>query len=73
MAYVSSTRKTSDTLNNRFAALWADMAEAYNNWRVYRTTLNELNTLSTREMADLGINPSMVRRIALEAAYGKNA
>lgn len=73
MAYVSSTRKTSDTLNNRFAALWADTVEAYNNWRVYRTTLNELNTLSTREMADLGINPSMVRRIALEAAYGKNA
>lgn len=73
MAYVSSTRKTSDTLNNRFAALWADMVVAYNNWRVYRTTLNELNTLSTREMADLGINPSMVRRIALEAAYGKTA
>ncbi|MEJ6389109.1 DUF1127 domain-containing protein [Gymnodinialimonas ulvae] len=73
MAYVSSTRKSSDTLINRFAALRVDAIEAYNNWRVYRTTLNELNSLSTRELADLGINPSMVRRIALEAAYGKSA
>lgn len=47
-------------------------AEAYAAWRVYRNTLAELNELSVREMADLGINPSMVRRIALEAAYGKN-
>jgi uncharacterized protein YjiS (DUF1127 family) len=73
MAYVSSTRKTGDTLMGRFAALRADAVQGYHNWRVYRTTLNELNALSMREMADLGINPSMVRRLALEAAYGKNA
>ncbi|MBF9043837.1 DUF1127 domain-containing protein [Rhodobacterales bacterium HKCCE4037] len=73
MAYVSSNRAQSETLTGRFAALRADAAQAYSNWRVYRTTLNELNQLSDREMADLGLHRSMVRRIALEAAYGKNA
>ncbi|MEX3014834.1 DUF1127 domain-containing protein [Gymnodinialimonas hymeniacidonis] len=73
MAYVTSNRAASESLAARFAALRTDAVEAYRNWRVYRNTLNELNELSAREMADLGINPSMVRRIALEAAYGKNA
>lgn len=73
MAYVSSNRTATETLIGRFAALRADALEGYRNWRVYRHTLNELNALSPREMADLGLNPSMVRRIALEAAYGKSA
>ena len=73
MAYVTSNRAASESLIARFAALRADAVEGYRNWRVYRNTLNELNDLSPREMADLGINPSMIRRIALEAAYGKNA
>lgn len=42
----------------------------YAQYRVYRETLNELNALSGRELADLGLNRSMLKRIALEAAYG---
>jgi uncharacterized protein YjiS (DUF1127 family) len=72
MAYVSNNRTATETLSGRFAALRANAVEGFNNWRVYRITLAELNMLSPREMADLGINPSMIRRIALEAAYGKN-
>ncbi|KUP91700.1 DUF1127 domain-containing protein [Tritonibacter horizontis] len=40
-------------------------------YRVYRETLNELNALSGRELADLGLNRSMLKRAALDAAYGK--
>lgn len=38
--------------------------------KVFRTTLNELHALDGRELADLGINKSMIRSIAYEAAYG---
>ena len=40
-------------------------------YRVYRKTLSELGELSNRELADLGLNRSMLKRIALEAAYGE--
>ena len=40
---------------------------------IYRTTLTELNGLSARELADLGIARSMIKRIAMEAAYGEDA
>ena len=72
MAYVSGNRAVSLSLVQRIAALRENAAESFRNWRVYRTTIAELNALSPREMADLGINASMIRRIALEAAYGKN-
>ena len=71
MAYVTNNRTDTATFGQRLVDLHEAALASYSNWRVYRTTLNELNSLSTREMADLGINPSMVKRIALEAAYGK--
>ncbi|MFP3383672.1 DUF1127 domain-containing protein [Tritonibacter sp. SIMBA_163] len=44
--------------------------EKFAQYRVYRETLNELNALSGRELADLGLNRSMLKRVAIEAAYG---
>lgn len=38
--------------------------------RLFYTTKAELNGLSGRELADLGIHPSEVTSIAWEAAYG---
>ena len=39
--------------------------------RVYRQTLKELNSLSRRDLDDIGIHPSSIKAIAHEAAYGK--
>ncbi|MCK5933132.1 protein of unknown function [Fulvimarina manganoxydans] len=43
-----------------------DIVRSYNNWRRYRETVNELNRLSQRELADLGISrydiPTIARR-----------
>lgn len=72
MAYYTGNRTQTTTLIQRLNDIRSAAVEAYGNWRIYRVTLNELQDLSVREMADLGINPSMVKRIALEAAYGKN-
>lgn len=38
--------------------------------KVYRTTYHELSTLTDRDLRDLGIPRSNIKRLALEAAYG---
>jgi len=47
------------------------LREALQRRTVYTRTLRELNALTTRELADLGMTHSMITRVALEAAYGK--
>lgn len=49
----------------RFGAQLKENAELR---KRYRTTLHELQTLSDRELADLGMNRSMLRGIAWQAA-----
>jgi uncharacterized protein YjiS (DUF1127 family) len=36
----------------------------YRNWRRMRETINELNRLSNRELADVGINRTEIDRVA---------
>tara|TARA_B110000114_G_scaffold80256_2_gene84870 strand:+ start:3697 stop:3921 length:225 start_codon:yes stop_codon:yes gene_type:complete len=50
---------------------FADAAERHAKRRVYKATMNELGALSNRDLADLGISRSEVRRIAWEAAYAQ--
>ena len=40
-------------------------------WKVYRTTHFELMALTDRDLADLGIPRSSIRRLARETAYGR--
>ncbi|WP_170758751.1 DUF1127 domain-containing protein [Ruegeria lacuscaerulensis] len=40
----------------------------FTRYRIYRQTVNELSELSNRELADLGLHRSMIRRVALQAA-----
>jgi len=76
MAYYNDIAKQSD-LVERILGTAADIlnsaAERRALRRVYRTTLTELSALSGRELADLGIHPTEVKRIAWEAAYGTQA
>ncbi|MBF9059674.1 DUF1127 domain-containing protein [Rhodobacterales bacterium HKCCSP123] len=71
MAYVSSNRTTTLGLVDRLAEIRKDLADAWRAYRLYRQTLAELQALSMRELNDLGLNATMLRSIALEAAYGK--
>lgn len=41
-----------------------NIREAYKNWREYRKTVGELNSLSTRELSDLGISRHDIRQVA---------
>ncbi|KAB0681971.1 DUF1127 domain-containing protein [Aureimonas leprariae] len=44
-----------------------NIARSYQNWRRYRETCNELNRLSHRELADLGISRSDIPNVARKA------
>ena len=51
------------------SGLFHDLAERVQRYNRYRTTLDELNQLGDHELADLGLNRSMVRSVAYRAAY----
>ena len=54
----------------RFVETLRAQAERYAQYRTYRKTLNELTSLSARDLADLGLHRSMLRQVAHEATYG---
>lgn len=69
MAYVSTNVSTTALVSSRISAFFADMAERAERRRIYHVTQNELYSLSSRDLADLGINRSNIKSIAYEAAY----
>lgn len=50
-----------------FAALIETAKTRFTRYRLYRQTVNELSALSDRELADLGLHRSMIRRLAQQA------
>lgn len=66
MAYVTTTNAS---IIDRLRALIVDFKDRASRARIYRTTMASLNELSGRELADLGIHRSEIKRIAYEAAY----
>ncbi|MFT5868984.1 MAG: hypothetical protein ACI8TF_001094 [Paracoccaceae bacterium] len=70
MAYLSGARTGAVSITDRLGEIYSQASEAYSKWRVYRNTFNELRELGDREIADLGLARSSLRRVALEAAYG---
>ncbi len=70
MAFATEFNGTSADITHRIAAALKSATNRVAKYRLYRKTVNELSALSTRELDDLGLNRSMIKRIALEAAYG---
>ncbi|SDX36904.1 DUF1127 domain-containing protein [Litoreibacter albidus] len=70
MAFTTGT-STAPSLLERLVAFKNDLAERHAKNRVYRETLDELQALSGRELADLGMSRGNLKSVAYEAAYGK--
>ena len=70
MAFITETRTYGITLAQRFTALLEKVAAARTRRKVYTTTVDELNNLSNRELADLGLTRTSIKSIAFGAAYG---
>lgn len=71
MAYYNSVATRSDLIERSLATvsrILSNAAERRAKYRVYATTLRELDALSNRELADLGLHRSELKRVAFEAA-----
>ena len=73
MAAIAHTHNAAASLGfaGRLMAAIQRMQENRARRVIYRQTVRELNALTTRDLADLGINRAMITRLAHEAAWGK--
>jgi uncharacterized protein YjiS (DUF1127 family) len=71
MAYVNTTHTARKGFADRLAVVKDIVLNAISQRRVYTRTVAELNGLTDRELADLGISRLGITEIAREAAYGK--
>ncbi len=71
MAYVNSTRALSNGFGDRVGAIVKAVKTAMARRAIYAQTLRELNDLSNRDLADLGIARASITEVARAAAYGK--
>ena len=69
MAY-TSTQAAGAPHFNKASGLISNLIERYRAYRLYRETLNGLNELSNRELADLGLSRARLREVATQAVYG---
>jgi uncharacterized protein YjiS (DUF1127 family) len=51
-------------------AMLVSLFAAIRNWALYRRTVRELSDLNARQLSELGIHKSDIRRVAREAVYG---
>ncbi|WP_099827591.1 DUF1127 domain-containing protein [Oceaniglobus indicus] len=72
MAYTATHQTATRGNTGRFAATMNSLRVRLAQYRVYRRTLNELERLSDRDLADLGISRSMITTVSADAAYGNN-
>lgn len=70
MAYANATRTGEWGIVASFNGLVARMNDARRRYSVYRQTVAELNSLSDRDLSDLGIARASITSVATEAAYG---
>jgi len=71
MAYANSTRAAGSSFSVRLAAVTRYVRSKLQRRRMYSQTMQELNALTDRELADLGIQRADIRQIAIEEACGK--
>lgn len=69
MTVQTATFFAGTSLLARLNTLREQYREAAAKRQTYRKTLAELESLSARDLADLGIAPSSIREIAYRAAY----
>ena len=69
MAYAIVNTHSASILD-RAVTFFADQREAYAKHRLYTQTMDELKSLSTRELNDLGLSRSSLHDTAYAAVYG---
>lgn len=70
MAFATDIHVGNDDITGRVLATLKSAKLRFANYRAYRKTISELSALSNRDLDDMGIYRSMIKRIALETTYG---
>lgn len=60
-----------DQVRQSIGKLVADLKTAKARRDIYRRSVSELSGLSDRELADIGMHRSQIRRVALETSRGE--
>ncbi|MDX2482227.1 DUF1127 domain-containing protein [Antarcticimicrobium sediminis] len=68
MTVLTHTHSKDATLLSRLHKATDALFDRIARYQMYRRTYNELNALTNRELADLGMHRSGIRRVALETA-----
>lgn len=69
MAFATDIHGGNVDITGRVSAVLKSAKLRFDNYRAYRKTISELSALSTRDLDDMGIYRSMIKRIALETVY----
>ncbi|MEE9389023.1 MAG: DUF1127 domain-containing protein [Paracoccaceae bacterium] len=69
MTYVTSANTIEIDLADRIASAFQGLFADYAKSRLVARTARELNALSTRDLADLGISRNNIKTVAYEAVY----
>lgn len=73
MTYATASRTTSNaapSLRQRWAGLLAFWLRTSSQRRQYRATVDELERMSDRDLADIGLHRSLIREVAYQTTYG---
>ena len=70
MAYVSTQKVSNVTVGERIGAFASGFGKKIGEYRLYRRTLNELQAMSARDLADFGLHRDQLTQVARDAVYG---
>ena len=70
MTYATDLRAARASSLDRTMSYRTDLRARIEKYNVYRSTLRELSQLNDRDLAELGLDRSMIRNVAMQAAYG---
>ena len=70
MAFVNNTRAAAPVIPEGLGGIFKSVKVALERRAVFARTVRELNELTDRELADLGIARVSIRDVAAQAAYG---
>lgn len=69
MAHISIPGSLSNGIFERGANFLRSVQASWVDYKLFRATANELGDLTDRELADLGIHRSEIKRVARDSVY----